>query len=246
MKFEPRHWILGLLPTLAALLSGMLTVSSVQASSILAEWNFNSLAANTDFSGPMSADLSASGVTVGGLTKGAGIDPFQTRTVGGQNVLKFRNDVGVNTKALALANDTYGEFSLTAQPGNALNITGFDIKAMSANGPPNFQTRFYFVRYSTDNFATFNEIIADTGVSGHGLVSNSVALNLTNLTSTIRFRIYGYNNPSGTTSPDRGLQYDDIVVRGAVVPEPGTLAVLGLGLAGLFGMRRRPLQPIIG
>jgi hypothetical protein len=240
MIVSARNFLRTLFPAaaLAAVLSfGTLTVSPVEAG-FIAKWHFNDLSANTDYAGPIAADIAASGVIVGGLTRGDGIDPFQTRTVGGQNVMRFRNDVGANSKALALSGGTYGEFSLKAQTGYSLNLTGFEIKAMSANGAPNFQPRTYFVRYSTDDFASFNEIITDTTVPGTGLSPNSVALSLSNLTSTIKFRIYGYNGPTGTNSVDRGLQYDDITVIGTAVPEPGSLSLLAVGLVGLVGIRR--------
>lgn len=223
---------------LAAVLSfGALTVSPVEAG-IIAKWHFNSLQADTDFAGPIAADQTAMGVSSGGLVKGDGIDPFQTRTVGGQNVMRFRNDEGANTRSLAIANKTYGEFTLTANAGYSLNLTGFDIKAMSANGAPNFQSRYFFVQYRTGNIGAFTDLIADTLVPGGSLTSHSASLSLTNLQS-ITFRIYGYNNPTGSTRPDRGLQYDDIVVKGAAVPEPGSMSLLAVGLAGFAALRRR-------
>ncbi|MFN9877955.1 MAG: hypothetical protein ACK557_05725, partial [Planctomycetota bacterium] len=156
---------------LAAVLSfGAFAAGSLHAG-FIAKWNFDSLPdTGVAFTAPIAADVAAGGVNVGALTRGfgggGGIVEFLTRTVaeGGNpnnRVMRFVNGPwGANTKQLALDRNLYGEFSLQAQAGQQLNLTKFNIKAMSANGGT--QSRNFFVWYSTDNFSTSTELITDT------------------------------------------------------------------------------------
>jgi len=214
---------------------------------VIAGWNFDTLVDNgTLIYDPVAADVADAAVTVGDLTRGAGLDSFLVRTYSAQPVLRFRNGVGANTHAMAIANNVYAEFSLVPLAGHELNLTTLTLDAWSAHGST--QARTFFVLSSTDNFASFTELIPDTVAQTGSFPPTSATgnINLTGLTSPIQFRIYGFNyanpgNLNGTASADRGLQYDNIVVNGTVtaVPEPDSaLLPLGLGIAGLLIRKR--------
>ena len=59
------------------------------------------------------------------------------------------------------------------------------------------------------------------------------------MTDTLTFRIYVYSPANGST-----IEFDDITIWGEVfelevIPEPGTLSLLALGVLGLLRRRRR-------
>ena len=76
-------------------------------------------------------------------------------------------------------------------------------------------------------------------------VTNTTALTATfdlsgvafdNLTAGIRFRLDMKDN--GSTASNASLRIDDLTVNGTVIPEPGTVILSLVGVAGL--LRRRP------
>ena len=98
------------------------------------------------------------------------------------------------------------------------------------------------MRSSTDGFATYSEIIPETPITGGTPYAALANLTLSDITDEVQFRIYGFSN--GVGSGNRALQYDNIVINGAVsqiVPEPSQ-AMGGLMVSGFLGgvvMRRR-------
>ena len=58
------------------------------------------------------------------------------------------------------------------------------------------------------------------------------------ISDTTYFRIY-VAGANGDNDPDNGNYIDNLTVQGSVIPEPGTLALLGMAIGFLFYFRRR-------
>ena len=220
----------------AAFLSFSMSFANPALAGMISKWDFDTLAQDSTHT-TVAADFAASGVTVGPLTKAAGLFQFLQRGASGTNpVLRFENGVGSQNQTQAVDRNVYGSFTLTPDAGKQLDLTTFEITAFSASGVNN---RNFMVRYSIDNFQTFTELIAGTSVTSAG---QTVIANIPlTVTSTIEFRIYGWA-PSDSSSANRALQYDNIIVNGLstdMVPEPASCSLIGLGLVAFVLKRRR-------
>ena len=215
--------------------------SSEVRAAVLVGWDFNLIPVDSQpIPGPIEPDLSSSGVIFGGLTRGAGVNQFLARgTSNLWTVMRFENRVTSRSREHALSRDVYVEFSLAPAAGHRLNVENLTMDGFSASGT---NSRNFFVLYSMDNFATSTLLIPDTVATGAG-VSVQGDLNLTDVTTPVQFRIYGYA-PSDTSQPNRALQYDNIFVNGTVVPipEPTSTSLVCLGVVGLLMRRRRSPQ----
>jgi hypothetical protein len=220
----------------AAFLNFAMSFANPALAGMISKWDFNTLAQDSTHT-TVAADFAASGVTVGPLTKAAGLFQFLQRGASGTNpVLRFENGVGSQNQTQAVDRNVYGSFTLTPDAGKQLDLTTFEITAFSASGVNN---RNFMVRYSIDNFQTFTELIGGTSVTAAG---QTVIANIPlTVTSTIEFRIYGWA-PSDSSSANRALQYDNIIVNGLstdMVPEPASCSLIGLGLVAFVLKRRR-------
>jgi hypothetical protein len=131
--------------------------------------------------------------------------------------------------------DSATEFSVTADAGYTLDFSQFSFDAFAGSGENRqFLPTNFAVFTSADGFA--NSILAGsvgTGTFGVGL-SSLAALD------ALTVRIVTTGRPG---LPAAAWLLDDVTltfdVRATAVPEPGTLAMLVLGLAGLALARRR-------
>ena len=220
----------------AAFLSFSMSFANPALAGMISKWDFNTLAQDSTHT-TVAADFAASGVTVGPLTKAAGLFQFLQRGASGTNpVLRFENGVGSQNQTQAVDRNVYGSFTLTPDAGKQLDLTTFEITAFSASGVNN---RNFMVRYSIDNFQTFTELIGGTSVTAAG---QTVIANIPlTVTSTIEFRIFGWA-PSDSSAANRAVQYDNIIVNGLskdIVPEPASCSLIGLGLIAFVLKRRR-------
>ncbi len=157
----------------------------------------------------------------------------------------LRGDATGSTEAAALADDDF--FSFTISVNNAvvdrLDLSSFTFDFGGTATATGFTTNVY-VQSSVDGFGTGNPVlftdsqaIAANADNASLNTANAVPVgtaafdSLTNVTFQFRF------SDTATTSPQIN-RFDNVVVNGAVVPEPSTVAML-LGGLGLLAMLRR-------
>jgi len=183
-------------------------------------------------------DANPVGGTASDITRGSGI----TANAG----LNSINSAGWTTNATPDANDYY-QWVVTPDPGYEFDLTGIAWTGRrSATGPVNFQ-----LSSSVDGFAT-SSVLATYAVTD---TTNNFRFTISGLsgiedeTAAVTFRLFGYSaegslgtfrlgidsSSTGSTLPANLQLTGDL----SPIPTPGTLALIGLGLAGLAAARRR-------
>lgn len=124
-------------------------------------------------------------------------------------------------------------FLVAADPGYALDITSLSFDnyspdpASAANGPTTYAV-------------VLNGVLVDgpapTSVNAWGTVT--IPLAFTGPGALVQ--IFAWGGSSGFTAAQQGWAVDNVILDGAVIPEPGPVALLaGLGLVGFVAWRRR-------
>ena len=185
----------------------------------------------TNVSGPSVADLTSAGADGNGIT---GLTRFWNNAAGGWfSVETGQNDgtspSNLNTRYFAVTISAAAGFTLdlnelTYKSGTftADNVRGFEIYAEVNGG--SFDSSDKIVDVNDENNTRPDGIARDADLSGakfQGIES-------------VTFRYYPLTDANGRT-----IEFGDFTVSGTVIPEPASLALLGLGGLCLLGGRRR-------
>lgn len=227
---------------LAALVASF---GSAQAATLLTQWNFNSPTpdGNTG-TGTLTPSVgSGTAVTVGGTssafaTGNGSSDPAATDD-SGWNISAFKPQATGNKQAGA-------EFRLST-----LGYTG--IKFTFDQRHSNSSANLAVVQYSLDEGATWVEAASFTANAGDTWFINRT-VDLTSVSAVdnkadIRFRVvaafntdagYKASNPTSNYATSGTWRFDMVSLTAEQpVPEPGTMAALGLGAAAMLRRRRK-------
>ncbi len=146
------------------------------------------------------------------------------------------------TGVLNTATSTYFNTSLTLSPAAGASYTLTDVSLGSrstSTGPVTLS-----LYDSTDSFATVFNLLGTVTVSANSVWAASdfsgLSVSIPADSSTLSFRIYGSGGTGSAASGTANWRIDDLTFSVSEVPEPSTLAFLGLGslLAGVLVIRR--------
>lgn len=224
-----------------------LFVSAVASqAATISQWNFNSVPsdANTG-TGTLTPNIgSGTASLIGGVT-----GSFSSGDAsGGSSDPATGDDSGWQTTNYPASQSASG----TAGVQFAVSTVGFsNIKVSFDTRHSNTSSKYVRLDYSLNGGGTWNNSTVfaaaggDTWSNGRAVDLSSIAAAANNANFLVRMvtvfgpagGAYEASNPTGTYSSAGTLRWDMVTVTGDAVPEPATLAVLGVGAVAL--MRRR-------
>ncbi len=132
-----------------------------------------------------------------------------------------------NSSSLDL--NKYYAFTMKAASNHAINFSSFTYTASGAPRPP----QFFEIRTSVDGFTSSVAVPTTLGGGTFSLASPQ----LQDLQGTVEFRLYAWG--AGNAGSTFGI--NDFVFEGTIyaVPEPSSLALVGMSSVFYFARRRR-------
>lgn len=227
---------------------GMILVLTVAAAAsqaqVLTQWNFNT---NTDWVSPVASTGVGTASLLGTVTGASGSGTAN----GGSSEGTATGNFGWQTTTYAAQGSNSGTHGVQF----AVSTAGFqNIQVRFDTRHSNTSSRFVRFDYSANGGTDWVESTVFEAVNGGDTWYNNRSIDLSSIAAVndnanFRFRMvtvfapgssaYAASSPTGTYATTGTLRWDAVTVSAEPVPEPGTIAALGLGAAALLRRRKK-------
>ncbi len=234
---------------------GLIAVVGAAQAQVFTEWNFNSVPADAlSSTGSTVANIGAGSVSLFGGTTATFATAFTTTTASSDPALT--DNTGNNITTFAAQGTGSGARGLSFAASTAQNLGYTDIIVEMDIRSSNTSSRWMQFEYTTDGtaFTTAGVANAVFELAGGDLWVNNITFDLSSITAVennanFGFRVtavfapgssvYTPSNSTSTYGTAGTKRFDMVQVSGQPVPEPATMAVLGLGVAAMARRARR-------
>ncbi len=223
---------------IALLACVVVTWSAPAHADMLVQYTFveSSVGINNPSAAQTAPNFTATNMTATSTSKGAGITNANYNLffgpTGAPNTALSIRGTALTSESAAINNNRYFEFTLT--PGTGYTFASLDTLVFDWARGGDQGTRGIYAYVSTDGFATSTKIGQQVNSSGTAWnIGQSYNIGLTNVTGPVVFRFYS----RAEGADNRDMRFDNIVVNGTLIPEPASLALMGIG--GLLMLSRR-------
>ena len=229
-----------------AALTACLTVGPTASAAIIAEYG-------PDASGSKTIDIPNSAApapnfTVSNMTEVGGFEPSdRLQEIAGGIEWKFSHLVatsedGALTSAQNGSGIGYATFTVTPSVPmelNSLDFTHGELNFLNESDPDTINSTI-FLQTSVDGFGSGKTVDSHTHTSG--MSADSVSFDLTGLgqqSDPVEFRLYAYDDNSVDVGARFRARASNITLDATAIPEPASLALVGVGTLLILPARRR-------